>query len=224
MQLMPRRTSSYSRSRRAVFGVAAFALFYLVGGCSPPEDGSAGGEAGAEESAEDGGSAAQAASASGQSSGEQSPVMTSLRDYMEGKRQSIVAAARKMPAERYGYSPTEGTMTFAEQVAHVAQLNNFLCKTLSGAEAPDPGELHGAEKSTLVDALESSFQFCQRTLAEVTDASLAEKVPFFGGNEAPKGYAALALAADWANHYGHLATYLRLNEMLPPTAEEGSTP
>lgn len=225
MKLVPRRISCESPSRWTVIGAAAFAVLHLTGGCSPPDAGSAGGEeTSSEERSAQGGGGSGSPTSSGAGEAEASPVMSSLVDYMGGKRESIVAAASKMPAESYGFSPTEGTMTFREQVAHVVQLNNFLCKTLSGDEAPDPGELHGAEKQALVDALDSSFEFCQTTLAGVTDADLSEMVPFFGGNESPKGYAALALAADWANHYGHLATYLRLNGMLPPTAEEGSTP
>ena len=32
---------------------------------------------------------------------------------------------------------------------------------------------------------------------------------------------AIGAAEDWADHYGQLAAYLRLNGILPPTAQHG---
>ena len=35
-----------------------------------------------------------------------------------------------------------------------------------------------------------------------------------------KGAAVLDLSADWADHYSQMASYLRLNGLLPPTAKK----
>jgi len=45
-------------------------------------------------------------------------------------------------------------------------------------------------------------------------------VELFGGLEGPRAFALIALTNDWADHYSAAAMYLRLNGLLPPTAQE----
>jgi hypothetical protein len=40
----------------------------------------------------------------------------------------------------------------------------------------------------------------------------------FGGRKAPKAAAMIALTNDFADHYAAEAMYLRLNNLLPPSA------
>jgi hypothetical protein len=41
----------------------------------------------------------------------------------------------------------------------------------------------------------------------------------FGGRHFPRAMAALGLASGWADHYAAAAQYLRLNGILPPSAQ-----
>ena len=84
------------------------------------------------------------------------------------------------------------------------------------ASTPD---LTMAEK--LVAALEESFKYCTTALANVNDSNLGEKVPFFGGRSISRAAAMLGLSEDWGDHYSAAATDLRLNGLLPPTAQRG---
>ena len=68
--------------------------------------------------------------------------------------------------------------------------------------------------------LRSSFAFCRTALAGLTDASLGSMVSFYG-SQISKGAAVLILSGDWSDHYAVTATYLRLNQLLPPTAKSG---
>jgi len=55
----------------------------------------------------------------------------------------------------------------------------------------------------------------------VTDANLADAVTMsFGGQSRTTTRAAMVLghALDLADHYSQIANYMRLNNMLPPTA------
>jgi hypothetical protein len=61
-------------------------------------------------------------------------------------------------------------------------------------------------------------------LKGVQDSQLGEQVILFGGHPAPKAAALFALAGGWADHYGAAAIYLRLNGILPPTAQHAPTP
>jgi hypothetical protein len=76
----------------------------------------------------------------------------------------------------------------------------------------------GAPKEQLVARLRETFQFCESALAKVNDSRLGEKVPYFGDREVSRAQVMVAAAEEWAGHYSQLAVYLRLNGLLPPTA------
>jgi hypothetical protein len=54
----------------------------------------------------------------------------------------------------------------------------------------------------------------------VDDSKLGDTVELGGGREGPRAFALIALTNDWADHYSAAAMYLRLNGLLPPTAQE----
>ena len=68
-------------------------------------------------------------------------------------------------------------------------------------------------------ALKASFDFCTTALAKVDDSKLSDQVELFGGRKGPRAFALIALTNDWADHYSSAAMYLRLNGLLPPTAQ-----
>jgi hypothetical protein len=75
-------------------------------------------------------------------------------------------------------------------------------------------------KDTLFGAITQSFAFCSEVLADVTDADLAGEAIVFGRPAGmSRGAALLTIVADWADHYSTAAGYLRLNGILPPTAQ-----
>ena len=74
-------------------------------------------------------------------------------------------------------------------------------------------------KEKLVDALKKSFDYCAAQLPKLQDSQLGEEVLLFGSRKMTKGAAVLELSADWADHYSQMASYLRLNGLLPPTAK-----
>ncbi len=74
-------------------------------------------------------------------------------------------------------------------------------------------------KDKLVEGLKASFDFCTTALAKVDDSKLGDEVELFGGHKGPRAFALIALTNDWADHYSSAAMYLRLNGMLPPTAQ-----
>lgn len=74
-------------------------------------------------------------------------------------------------------------------------------------------------KETLAAALKSSFDFCTQSLARVDDSKLAEVVLTQGSFSFTRAAAMMALTNDFADHYSAAAIYLRLNGLLPPTAQ-----
>src|SRR5579864_2841227 len=148
------------------------------------------------------------------------PVADALRANLERQSKNMVEAAEEMPADKFNYSPTPAQMTFAHLVTHISGSNNFLCSSISGQSQPAESKLsESAGKDKLVQAMRESFGYCSSALAKVDDSKLSEQVKFFGARDVTRARAMMALAADWADHYGAEAIYLRLNGLLPPTAK-----
>jgi hypothetical protein len=164
-----------------------------------------------------------ASMAMGQSarSGSGNPVSDAVRQIMDRQSRNLVSAAEEMPPEHFDFKPTPQQRSFGETVSHTAQSNNFLCSSISG-KAPKaqfkPAVLPDS-KSSAVDALKASFDFCKEALGALDDSHLGDQVDFFGHRKVSRAMAAIALTNDWADHYSAMATYLRLNKLLPPTAK-----
>lgn len=155
----------------------------------------------------------------------QNPVTDGFRFITQRQAKNIVDAAEEMPADKYGFKPTEGQMTFGEVVAHlIGEGNDYLCSASSGVKAPEREKYAGTDpKDKLVAGLKDSFQFCQTAAAQMKDAQLGDSTDFFGSRKVTRAFAVLITVADWDDHYGQMATYLRLNGLLPPTAKKSGT-
>ena len=73
----------------------------------------------------------------------------------------------------------------------------------------------------MVAKLKASFTFCENAFAQLDDAKLADQVTLsFGGQSRQITRAGMVLghALDMADHYSQLANYMRLNNILPPSA------
>lgn len=153
------------------------------------------------------------------------PVTDFVRTVVARESKSLVGSAELMPAEKYAYQPTPAQMTFGQLIAHVVQTNVALCSAISGTPSPMTPEelkkLSGTDpKDALVAAVKRSFEYCTDGLAKVQDAGLADEASMFGRRTGMSRAAALiTIANDWADHYSTAASYLRLNGILPPTAQ-----
>lgn len=147
------------------------------------------------------------------------PVSDALRMNAQRYARNLIAAVDMFPQDKFVYKPTEAQMSVGDIVVHLIEGNDMLCGTLGGTPAPQRTALAAsAPKDQLLARLRETFQFCDQALAGVTDARMAEQVPSFGGRTLPRANMVMITVGDWADHYSQLAIYLRLNNMLPPTA------
>jgi hypothetical protein len=150
------------------------------------------------------------------------PAADAFRQNAARAEKNLVAAAEEMPAGKYGYKPTPAQMTFAEIVLHVAQDNDEACPPIGGAKSPERAKLTPADdKAKLVTRLRDSFAFCEQSVAHLDDSDLAGRVSAFGEKWTRPGLM-MERVEDWADHYSQFAIYLRLNNLLPPTAKPRS--
>jgi uncharacterized damage-inducible protein DinB len=148
------------------------------------------------------------------------PVLTSAREIYDQKSKNIVAAAEEMPAEKYGYKPTPGQWTFGKTIAHVVDGNSRVCAMIGGTPATAiPAVKDTDSKEALVAALKASFDFCSKSLDATSDSKLGDPITFFGNRKTVRARALLELTIDVTDHYTQMAGYLRLNDLLPPSAQ-----
>jgi len=147
------------------------------------------------------------------------PVVSAVRQ-MEGRySKNLVGAANEMPADKYSYRPTPEQMTFAHLMVHVAEANNALCAAIAG-ETHEVKLSESDSKETLANAVKESFAYCEQVLAKADDSNLGQTVTMGGGQNTTQGALLVRLAVGWGDHYSAAAMYLRLNNLLPPSASK----
>lgn len=147
------------------------------------------------------------------------PVTTVLRTILPRQQKNILAAIDAMPADKFSYKPTSDQISFAHLVVHITESNNSMCAKLADIAEPKVEKLQETDsKDKLLAAARASFDFCDGALAKVDDSKLGDNVDF-GRVQGPRAMAVFYLAGGWSDHYGAAAMYLRLNGILPPTAQ-----
>jgi uncharacterized damage-inducible protein DinB len=140
--------------------------------------------------------------------------------------QSFISLAEAMPAEKYGFKPTDGSFkearTFGEQVKHVACANfaffNEIEKKEPPADCANGGPSPAATKAELMTYLRDSFAYAQKVLQQMTSANALDPAGGpYGGASTRLGLTTLAV---WhaSDHYGQLVVYLRMNGIVPPAS------
>jgi len=151
---------------------------------------------------------------------DKNPVSTALKEILPGRQKNTIAAVEAMPADKFGYKPTADQMTFGHLVVHMIETNNLLCSKTAAVPAPKAAEVKETDsKDKLAAALKASFDFCADALSKMDDSKLSETTEAFEHREFSRARLALILAGTWADHYAEAAMYLRLNGVLPPTAQ-----
>ncbi len=148
------------------------------------------------------------------------PVATSLRTMLQRSQNNTVGAIEAMPADKFSYKPTPDQMPFAHLAVHIIEFNNSFCAKAADVAAPKveaPKETDSKEQ--LVAAVKASYSFCSDVVGKMDDSKLGDSIELFGGRQGPRAMAALILSSGWADHYSTAAMYLRLNGILPPSAQ-----
>jgi hypothetical protein len=157
------------------------------------------------------------------------PITGAFRARTIGLQRNLAQAFDSIPERLFGYKPTPAQLTIGYIAQHLATDNYLFCNTFGDMKATLPAkDTLTADslkarwpKDTLVAKLKASFAFCENAFAQVDDARLGEQVTLtFRGQsrQVPRAGMVLGHDLDMADHYSQLANYMRLNNMLPPTA------
>lgn len=162
------------------------------------------------------------------------PSITSILNFqLTIEEREIVGLAQAMPEDKYSFAPTngefKGVRTFAQQVKHIATVNDRFFDAILGKTPPGaPDEGIGSNgpdaiqtKDQIVKYLKDSFAYGHTAIATITadNAFTPLKdpaVPFLSTR------AALAVFVDAhaMDHYGQIVEYLRDNGLVPPASQQ----
>jgi DinB superfamily len=157
------------------------------------------------------------------------PITASFRTRIAALHRNIAQAFDSIPESKFSYKPTPAQLSIGFIAQHIANDDYFFCNNfgaMKGTRAAEDTATADSVKATwpkdkLVARLKESFAFCDQAIAQLDDTKLGEQVTIsFGGNSRNVARAGMVLghAIDLADHYSQLANYMRLNNMLPPTA------
>jgi uncharacterized damage-inducible protein DinB len=141
-----------------------------------------------------------------------------LKDWT-GLKETVVKLANAMPEDKYGYKSTPAQRDFAQQVMHIAQVNDMLLQLVGGKTAAPTVDSKATRKADVVKAMADSFDYGTALINEQTDQSMLETVQarFLGPSTRARVFYFL-VGHTW-DIYGQMAVYLRLNGGVPPASQ-----
>jgi uncharacterized damage-inducible protein DinB len=143
---------------------------------------------------------------------------------------AIVSAADAMPADKYGFAPTDGEFkgvrAFGQQLKHLAATNHILAAAALGEQPPaDAGDEAGPEtvrtKTEILDYLNGSFAHLGKAIDAIGGQNATVKSsPISPLKAAETTRLALTVQSliHSLDHYGQMVEYLRMNGVVPPAS------
>ncbi len=151
--------------------------------------------------------------------GQSGAVASSLKALHDVTTTNITATAATLDEALYAFRPTEEVRSMGEILAHIANAQFAFCSSAVFKSTPSTENMEETRttKSQIVEALEMGFGYCDEVYAHMTDEKGAGEVDFFGGPNTAFGVLAFNSAHNY-EHYGNLVTYMRLNDIVPPSS------
>lgn len=134
-------------------------------------------------------------------------------------QKKFVDLANALPADKFTWRPSADSRSFAEVFLHVAG-ERYQILALGGATPPAGFNAKTFEKSTtdktqIIEDLNKSWDFTQKTINSMTNADFAKLLPKLGP-QANAGDVIYILVADAHEHLGQSIAYARENGIVPP--------
>jgi uncharacterized damage-inducible protein DinB len=142
----------------------------------------------------------------------------------------IVSAADAMPADKYGFAPTDGEFkgvrTFGQMVKHLSATNYILAAAALGEDPPaDAGDELGPEavrtKDEILRYLKGSFVYLDKAIEAIGQKSTPVKsspISPLKSTEATRMALVVESLVHAFDHYGQMVEYLRMNGVVPPAS------
>jgi uncharacterized damage-inducible protein DinB len=133
-------------------------------------------------------------------------------------------SAEKMPEENYSFKPVDTVRSYGQIVGHLADAQYLFCSVALGEKNPGLDIEHTkTTKADLIAALNTAIAYCDKAYDTMTDATAVQMIKLFG-KDAPRLSALTVNNMHDLEHYGNLATYMRMKGIVPPSSEQQPAP
>ena len=138
---------------------------------------------------------------------------------LQAVNKKCVDLAEALPSDKLTWRPSADTRSFAEVFLHVAG-ERYGILSMMGAKPPAGFKAREFEKSTtekdrIVNDLNQSWDFANKTISSMSNVDFAKLLPKLGP-QANEGDVIYILIADAHEHLGQLIAYARQNGIAPP--------
>jgi uncharacterized damage-inducible protein DinB len=142
---------------------------------------------------------------------------------LQAVNKKCVDLVEALPADKLTWRPSPDTRSFAEVFLHVAA-ERYGILSMMGANPPAGFKGREFEKPTtdkarIVEDLNQSWDFANKTINGMSNADYAKLLPKLGP-QANEGDVVYILVADAHEHLGQLVAYARQNGIVPPWTVE----
>jgi uncharacterized damage-inducible protein DinB len=142
---------------------------------------------------------------------------------LENVQKKFVDLANAIPASKFKWRPSPDSRSFAEVLLHVSG-ERYGILAMMGADKPEGFDGKKLEQSTtdkaqIIEELNKSWSFTQKTINAMSNADFARALPKLGP-QANAGDVVYILVADAHEHLGQAVAYARENGIVPPWTVE----
>ena len=157
----------------------------------------------------------------------ENPQLASTKDFYVMVRTWILKSADKLPEDKWGFRPSDEVKSYGQVLAHIADAQFYVCGVVKLGDSAKTSnrsvEKNAKTKAEIMKWLNEGFAYCDSAYADLTDASSAQMVNFFGVQRTKLSVLSFN-TAHVNEHYGNLVTYMRMNKITPPTSEPPPPP
>ena len=147
------------------------------------------------------------------------PITANNRFLYSGLQKLILGSVEKVPADAYGFKPTDAVRSFGQLVGHVADSQYTFCSVAMGEKRPEIAvEKSKTSKDELVAALKDAFAYCDKAYSSINDTTATETVKLFR-RDMPRFGVLGVNNLHTSEHYGNIITYMRLKNIVPPSSD-----
>ena len=139
---------------------------------------------------------------------------------LETSKNYLLVVAEMMPEDNYDYRATPESMSFAENLMHIAWAMDWHSQSLMGGrEARDWNtdtelKVDNKSKQQMIEKIDETFDKTIEFISKFDTNRLDERLDYFGADRT-KRQILLLLADHITHHRAQMLVYLRLNGLTP---------
>ena len=147
-----------------------------------------------------------------------------IKEYLErleNSRKYLILVAETMPEDKYGFKATPESLSFEENLMHIAWAMDWHSQSLMGGrEARDWNtdselKVDSKSKEEMITTIDRTFDLTIEFIQNFDLNNLEDRLDYFGLNRT-KRQVLLLLADHITHHRAQMLVYMRLNGIKPP--------